>query len=232
MVFKACKNGRFYALKTFLGEEHAANAEMQRRLFRHEAELLTRIDHPRIPKCREIFTHAHHEYMVQEYIKGEPLSSLLLRGYVFSEQEIIRLLIQLLEILCCLHDQRIVHRDLRLGNLLLSDGQLYLIDFGLARKFPLHCADVLPEPIPRNASPAYLALRREISPVSDIFGTALVAIDLMGNWFGEEPPDTLREYPVSTEFRAFLRKLLKPDRGFSTAAAALEYLRNLSALEY
>lgn len=229
-MFKACKNGCSYALKTFLSEEDVTNAEMQRQLFRHEAELLTSIDHPRIPKCREIFTYAHHEYMVQEYIKGEPLSSLLLRGYVFSEREIIRLLTQLLEILCFLHNQRIVHRDLRLGNLLLSHDQLYLIDFGLARKFPLtNCSDVLPEPIPRNSSPDYLALRREISPASDIFGTGMVAIDLMGNWFGEEPPDFSRKYPISAGFAIFLRKLLKPAGGFSTTSAALEYLRKLPA---
>lgn len=201
-------------------------AEIQRQLFYHEADVLRLIDHPRIPKCMETFSFRGNEYMVQEYVHGDPVSSIMLRGYRFSEKEIIKLIMQLLEILCYLHSRYIVHRDLRLGNLLLNNGQLYLIDFGLARKFQC-CSDwvLLPELVPSNASPAYLSLRREISPKSDIFGAGIVAIDFMRNWFPDDVSNDFAEYPISPEFRELLKKLLGRSNGFTTTHEAMKYLK-------
>lgn len=227
LVIKAKKHNRSYAIKTYIRDEHGPQADIQQQLFHYEAEILRQVNHARIPKYLERFTFEQNEYLVQEYVDGEPLSSMLLKGHLFSEREIIGLIGQLLEILGYLHQKNIVHRDLRLGNLLVSHGRLYVVDFGLARKFSGGCnADVLPEPVPRNCSPAYLALRREISPRSDLYGTAMVALDLMGNWFAQEP-DTLCAYPTSESFRFFLKKLLKACGGFVTAFDALAELKNI-----
>lgn len=227
MVIKAYKENCAYAIKTFVSAQHIPAAEIQRRLFYYEAHILKLIGHSRIPKYVEIFSFQHNEYMVQEYVRGDPLSNMILKGYLFSEAEIVKLIVQLLEILCYLHRQYIVHRDLRLGNLILNDGQLYLIDFGLARKFQFISDMIsLPDPVPRNASPAYLALRRDIAPRSDVFGVGIVAIDLMSNWFPGDASDDLAEYPISIEFKDFLKKLLSRRDGFTTAFEALHYLKN------
>jgi serine/threonine protein kinase len=226
-VIKAYKDDRAYAVKSLIRQRDVCIDETQTRLFHHEASLLKQINHERIPNCIETFTFQQDEYMVQEYVHGDPLSSMMLKGYQFSEAEIIELTMQLLEILCYLHSQYIVHRDLRLGNLILNDGRLYLIDFGFARKYQ-YISDLfyLPDPIPRDASPAYLTLRRAISPRSDVFGVGLVAIDLMSNWFtGDAAVDPV-DYPVSVEFQDFLKRLLKQSDGFVTAFEALQYLKN------
>lgn len=231
MVLKAARDGRNFAIKAVINDRDEASENVMLR-FRLEAEILRRLSHPRIPGFVEVFSSAEAHYLVQEYVEGWPLSHLLSTGRRFSEAEVKGIIRQLLEILNALHNPRrrqdaVVHRDLRLSNLMLSGDSLYLIDFGLARFIDGRQFPFCPDPPRREpGSPAYELMRREISPRSDLFGTGIVAVDLFTNWVEDEAlfqESWDQVLPLSEPFKMFIKKLLDRD-GFVTAAEALAYL--------
>jgi serine/threonine-protein kinase len=68
-----------------------------------------------------------------DYIDGYTFEHLIFKmGKKFSVHESLKIAKQLLEIVITIHNHGIVHRDLRIPNILLRDGELYIIDFGLA----------------------------------------------------------------------------------------------------
>lgn len=225
-----------------------------------EAEILRRIAHPRIPGFVEAFSFGDTHYIVQEFIEGLPLSYLLDSGYRFSEAEVKGIILQLLFIVNDLHcppqkENAVVHRDLRLSNLLLQNDKLYLIDFGLARFLDPSQFVFCPDPtgstsgessvtagillsrkdqLPSQRVPGvetYRLLRREISPSSDLFGIGVVAVDLFTNWVEDESLFKMpweKVLPLSGPFVVFLQKLLSRQSGFETAAEALAHLESIS----
>jgi serine/threonine-protein kinase len=145
----------------------------------------------------------------------------------------------------------VVHRDLRLSNLLLKADKLFLVDFGFARFLDLSQNFSCPDPLenkfgdccdeglslkqlnelrPRKKIPGaetYRLLRREISPRSDLFGTGVVAVDLFTSWVEDEAlfnRPWQEVLPLSEPFVCFLQRLLSREDSFQTAAEALEYL--------
>lgn len=226
--------------------------------FQLEKEILERITCRGVPRFVESFSLGNVYCIVQEFIPGWPLSYFIDTGYRFSEQEVRNILIKLFAILAELHcpllkDNAVIHRDIRLSNLLLNNGKLFLIDFGLARfldplQFPL-CHDpveiVSSENILKCVRPfhsvrmkgqnipgyeTYSLLRREISPSSDFFGAGVVAVDLFTNHVEDEAQFELpweKVLTLSDSFVSFLKRLLTREGGFETAEDALKYLKSL-----
>jgi cell division cycle 2-like protein len=101
-----------------------------------EISLLQQLNHPGLVKVKEVVVGSTPDkvFIVMEYLEHE-LKSLLER-HRFSTAETKCLMQQLLRALSYLHDNWVVHRDLKTSNLLLDNrGQLKICDFGLARKF-------------------------------------------------------------------------------------------------
>ncbi len=99
-----------------------------------EAVLLSQLCHPAIPALLGICHTAAHYCFVLEYMPGRSLEDLLFRvGHAFSDQQIFRVIDQLLSALTYLHRQGVVHGDLRISNLLYDGARLSLLDFGLSR---------------------------------------------------------------------------------------------------
>ncbi len=113
-------------------------------LFQREAQVLSKLKHPGIPKAQAnayfIFTPRHRSEplhcLVMEKIEGLNLQQYLeQRGSPIGEKLAIQWLIQLTNILQEVHDQNFFHRDIKPSNIMLKvDGQLVLIDFGTARE--------------------------------------------------------------------------------------------------
>jgi len=106
-------------------------------LFDREAEYLYRIgnSHPQIPNLYAHFTEEGNFYLVQEFIDGHNLAQEIPEGKKLSEAETIRLLLDILEVLAYVHQHNVIHRDIKLQNLMRrrSDGKIILIDFGAVK---------------------------------------------------------------------------------------------------
>jgi serine/threonine protein kinase len=109
--------------------------------FEKEAAMLGALDHPGIPASMASFLVNDEAgatfYLVQEWVEGETLKSLLQRTGAFDEERTRALLIELLEILVYLHSRNppIIHRDIKPSNVIIRPaGRAILIDFGAGRE--------------------------------------------------------------------------------------------------
>ncbi|MBD2041691.1 SUMF1/EgtB/PvdO family nonheme iron enzyme [Microcoleus sp. FACHB-672] len=107
------------------------------RLFQKEAEILYKLaqNHERIPKLFAYFEENQEFYLIQEFIEGHDLSKELSPGKKLSETYAIKLLQDILEILAYVHQNNIIHRDIKPQNIMRrTDGKLMLIDFGAVKE--------------------------------------------------------------------------------------------------
>lgn len=119
----------FFALKILSKEDYSVYANIYAEVYS-----LQDLNHPGIPKIFEVKEDDQYVYIIQEFIHGVDLKTLLLKYGRVEEDIIVFWMNELAEILQYLHAQGVLHRDIKPGNIMLSnDGQLKVIDFGLAR---------------------------------------------------------------------------------------------------
>ena len=126
------KHGREVLVKRFKTAFYKKENE-----FKREVEVLCGLVHPQIPQYIDSYIEKVDgrtlPHIVQEFIHGQSLESYLNEHRV-SHDEVLDWIGQLLGVLSYLHALRppVVHRDIKPSNILLRDGQVVLIDFGLA----------------------------------------------------------------------------------------------------
>jgi serine/threonine-protein kinase len=89
-------------------------------LFEREAGILYKLQHPQIPRFRELFQAdwqgKRRLFLVQDYVEGETYQALLRsrqnQGYGFTEADVTQLLLQLLPVLDYIHACGVIHRDI------------------------------------------------------------------------------------------------------------------------
>jgi serine/threonine protein kinase len=147
------------------------------RLFQSEALTLARLRHPGLTAIWDYFNHENEWYLVMEYVPGETLRSRLKRAAgPLPEAEALSYARQLCSVLSYLHRQHppVVFRDLKPANIMVTpEGQLKLIDFGIARLFsPGKIADTAQFGTPGYAPPEQYGGQTE--PRSDIYSMGVV----------------------------------------------------------
>ncbi len=107
-------------------------------LFDREAEVLYQLgnDHDQIPRLFAHFNEDGDFYLVQEFIDGHALTQEIVPGHRLSENAVLNLLKDILEVLSFVHQNNIIHRDIKPQNLMrrYSDQKIVLIDFGSIKK--------------------------------------------------------------------------------------------------
>lgn len=108
-----------------------------RKAIEREARLLNSLKHQALPRVTDHFVESNGQFLVMEYIPGEDLSVILEeRNEPFPVEQVIDWADQLLDALVFLHGQEnpVIHRDIKPQNLKVTlDGQIILLDFGLAK---------------------------------------------------------------------------------------------------
>lgn len=100
----------------------------------NEAIILSKLKNQRIPELLGIINKKGFYGYVLEFKPGNTFKDLLFKyNHQFTREEFFNIGVQLIEIIRYLHDKGVVHRDIRIPNVLLNKGEVYLIDFGLAR---------------------------------------------------------------------------------------------------
>ena len=99
-----------------------------------EAVVLSQLTHESIPELLGVINEKGFYGFVLEYKEGLTVKDLLFkRMQKFTQQEFYQIGVQLINIIKYIHGMGIVHRDIRISNVIINVGKVSLIDFGLSR---------------------------------------------------------------------------------------------------
>lgn len=104
--------------------------------FQREARAMADLDHPHIVRITDIGEEDGQQYLAMEYVAGLDLKRYIKEHYPLSNEEAVRIMVQILLAMRLAHTRGIVHRDLKPQNILLTpDGTAKVTDFGIAVAF-------------------------------------------------------------------------------------------------
>lgn len=221
------------------GEEYALKAVPKVRVekpktlekLKCEIEIQRSLNHSNILKSYGNFEDFNNYYIVLEYAPGGSVKDLVKKNGRLSEPETARILREVVSGLCFIHDNKVIHRDLKLENFLVGkDGRIKIADFGLStridydneRKFTL-CGT------PNYISPEQLNhSKKGHSFEVDIWAIGVCAFTMLT---GKPPFETPRrkltyehiknctysfppDIPLTHQAKSFIKKILqiKPER--------------------
>ena len=232
------KNEHLVALKV-LSLKQTANWKILE-LFEREANILSQLKHTGIPNYLNYFqiddTHEKRWYLIQQFISGQSLNTLVDDGRRTTEEEIVNITAQILEILIYLHNLKppVIHRDIKPQNIIRqSNGKIYLVDFGavndIYRQTLIGSSTVV-------GTYGYMApeqFRGQAVPSTDLYGLGATLLYLLTHSSPAEFPqnklkiDFRSSLNVSEQLGNWLEIMLEPvveDR-FESASQALAVLK-------
>lgn len=165
-------------------------------LFEREADVLAEIgrEHEQIPELYAFFqvtvpsfTQPNHEeqffYLVQEYIDGLNLEEELTQKGKFSENDILYLLREILNILKFVHAKGIIHRDIKPSNIMRrQDGKLFLLDFGAVKQVTNVASGTVASStgiFSAGFAPPEQMSGNQVFPCTDLYALAVTAVMLL-----------------------------------------------------
>ncbi|MEV6038519.1 serine/threonine protein kinase [Nonomuraea sp. NPDC052116] len=214
--------------------------------FQGEARAMATINHGGVVDVYDYGISGDTVYLVMKFVDGEPLDRLLARLGRIPPQAAMELIAQAASALQAVHDQGIVHRDVKPGNLLVQrDGTLVLTDFGIARS---DLANRLTDAGMVLGTAAYCAPEQAegapVTPAVDIYALGVVAYECL---VGQRPFDGdsavtialkhIREAPppLPADIPQAVRTLVEvalskdPARRFPTARAMAEAAKAIAS---
>ncbi|RLC64685.1 MAG: hypothetical protein DRI48_07460 [Chloroflexi bacterium] len=174
------------AVKELAPDPHATPEEQEQaaRQFRREAAILAHLDHPNLPNVYDYFEEGGNFYLVMDYVEGETLADRLATSPGGLPQEtVVEWAIQLCDVLEYLHSQTppVIFRDMKPANVMITtEGNVKLIDFGVARLFDPHKrTDTLKMGTAGHAPPTQSARQGQTSPRSEIYALGATPHELL-----------------------------------------------------
>lgn len=163
-----------WAVKEILKESATGGKSVSNDLLA-EARLMKNLTHPALPRIIDIVNQNDTVYIIMDFVEGDNLKNIMLRDGAQSQEKVIRWGIELAAALDYLHRQEppIIYRDMKPSNIMLQpDGQIKLIDFGIARIYKEGAADdtthlgtygyAAPEQFEREGGPSRTDARTDV----------------------------------------------------------------------
>ena len=124
---------RRVALK-FLPDDLASDPDAARR-FQREAQTIALLNHPHICTIYDVDEHDGRGFIAMERLEGMNLKVYMAKK-MLETAEVLDIALQITDALEAAHEKGVVHRDIKPGNIFVSEGgQVKVLDFGLARRF-------------------------------------------------------------------------------------------------
>jgi serine/threonine-protein kinase len=186
VVYKATDPtiGRTVALKTMRMDLHAEKHDEMLQRFQHEARAAGALNHPNIVTIYDAAEADGLFYIAMECIEGTTLASMLHKRRSLSAQEIVDIGTQICAGLQYAHFRKVVHRDIKPQNIMISPGNtVKIMDFGIAKAGAslTHTGEVLGTP--HYMSPEQVK-GQDLDGRSDIFSLGVVLYEMVT---GEKP---------------------------------------------
>ncbi|MBO8162627.1 MAG: protein kinase [Brevibacillus sp.] len=192
----------------------------------YEKNVLESLQHPQIPRVVDHFVLNGQGFLVMSYMPGVTVEQLLFEyKRKYSEVDAVRLVRQLAGIVDYLHRQGVIHRDVRIPNVVMNGSRPYLIDFGLARFLgdpPTYAAESLDE------YPEEKQVKRAVHPSSDLTALGHFLLFLLYSTYEAEETQPERswreELSLSPDLRAIVEKLFQNEGGYRSASELIHDL--------
>jgi eukaryotic-like serine/threonine-protein kinase len=244
--------GRDVALKVINHKIKSGGAAEQR--FLNEARVIAGLTHPNIVGVYDLGIESGTPYIAMEYLAGCDLRDIIDRGHPLSLDQKAAILLQIAEALDHAHSRRVIHRDVKPGNIrVLRDGKVKLMDFGIA-KLATQSFSKLTQTGTVLGSVSYMSPEQirsqDMTPAADIFSFGVVSYELLTGrlpftgadpsailWrISFEPPAPFTERETlffSEDLRRLLLQCLAKERAerFETFRPFIERLSRLRSLE-
>jgi serine/threonine protein kinase len=163
--------------------KHGLDAELIRR-FRHERQILATLNHPNVARLLDGgITDDGQPYLVMEYVEGRPIDKYADACNLSTEGRL-NLFLTVCSAVEYAHEQNVIHRDLKPGNILVTDeGTPKLLDFGIAKVSPDQSTNdatltAFRVMTPEYASPEQLRGLR-VTPSSDVYSLGVMLCELL-----------------------------------------------------
>lgn len=194
VVYKGYENSlhRYVAIKVLA--DALAHDEGIKERFLREARSMASLNDPHIIQIYNIDEDEGRTYFVMEFVEGESLSSMLKREHSLSVEQAAKIIYQTALGLSTAHDRGVVHRDIKPGNLMISNrGAVKIADFGIA----LSSQDISKKLTSTGefvGTPGYLSpeicLGQPVDRRSDIFSLGIVLFEMLAGRmpFTDESP--------------------------------------------
>jgi hypothetical protein len=211
------ETGALVALKHLTDRTQSARFEI-------EARLLGGLRHPRVVRVSGHFEDENGRFLVMDLVEGIDLGDLLeQRGGRLPVPEAIDFAMQACEALQYVHDQQIVHRDVKPRNLIAGGDGIVLVDFGIAREIGTGEGGTRAIGTPHYIAPEVF-VGEGISPRSDVYSLGATLWTMVAGTppaFGDRTPLADRVSGVTPELEATLRNALElmPEKRIASVTA-------------
>src|SRR5205809_1600434 len=172
---------RTVALKVISLGQWASKAHLKR--FRREAEAAASLDHPSIVPIYEVGERDGSCYFSMKFVEGGQLDEVVRRAPM-SIRQAVELIAKVARTVHYAHEHRILHRDIKPGNILLdANGEPHLTDFGLARL--VESESSVTQTLDVLGTPSYMAPEQAVgnnaavSSATDVYGLGAVLYQLL-----------------------------------------------------